>query len=59
MKDAYKQKVYDTLDSLEQRVKVITEMMNGERPVNQSDAKQYMAQLKKGLETIRDIIDIS
>jgi hypothetical protein len=59
MKEVYKQRVNDTLDATEARVKVITEMMNGERPVNQEDAKRYIKEISKALSSIREIIDIS
>lgn len=59
MKDVYKQRVYDTLDSIAQRAKVIREMLNGERPPKPEDAKIYLKELERGIETIREIIDIS
>jgi hypothetical protein len=59
MKDVYKQKVYDTLDSISHRVKVISEMLDGERPANQEDAKKYIKEIKQGLEHIHEIMDIS
>lgn len=59
MKDVYKQRVYDTLDAIAQRAKVIREMVSGERPPKQEDAKTYLKELERGIETIREIIDIS
>jgi hypothetical protein len=59
MKDVYKQKIGDTISSVEQRVKIIHAMILGERPADQKQAEQYLREIQKGLETIQEIVDIS
>jgi hypothetical protein len=59
MKDVYKQRVTDTIDSLESRTKVLLGMMNGERPSDAQIAKKYLSEILRGLENIQEIVDIS
>jgi hypothetical protein len=59
MKDVYKQKIGDTISSVEQRVKIIHAMIVGERQADPKQAEQYLREIQKGLETIQEIVDIS
>jgi hypothetical protein len=59
MKDVYKQKVGDIIASAEQRVKIVHQMITGERPADPQLADQYLRDLQRALETIQEVIDIS
>lgn len=59
MKPEYKRKAYDFLTAVNTRVTIIDEMLNGRRPVNETDAKRYMKELQNGLSKIKEILDIS
>lgn len=59
MKDVYKQRVGDTISSLESRTKVLLGMMNGERPTDPQIAEKYLREILRGLENIQEIVDIS
>lgn len=59
MKPEYKRKTYDFLTAINTRVDIINEMMNGNRPVNEHDAKRYMKEVRNGLDKIKEILDIS
>jgi hypothetical protein len=59
MKDVYKQKIGDTISSVQQRVKIIHAMILGERPADPKQAEQYLREIEKGLESIQEIVDIS
>ena len=56
MKDIYKQKVDDTIEMLETRVKIVTEMIKGQRPADQKQAEIYLRETLSGLEKIREIV---
>ena len=59
MKDVYKIKAGDTIDSIKQRVLVVHEMLAGKRPADVSTADKYLQEIKKGLENLQEIVDIS
>jgi len=40
MKPEYKMRAQENLEAIAKRAKVISEMLNGERPVNQDEAKR-------------------
>ncbi len=40
MKPEYKMRAQEHLEAITKRAKVISEMLNGERPVNQDEAKR-------------------
>ena len=56
MKDIYKQKVDDTIEILETRVKLVKEMVTGERPADPKQAETYLRETLNGLEKVREII---
>ncbi len=57
MKDIYKQKVSNTLDSCVNKSKVVREMVTGERPADSKTAGSYLQQIEKSLEEIKDFIE--
>ena len=56
MKDIYKQKVDDTLEMMETRIKIVNEMIKGERPADPKQAETYLRETLKGLEKVREIV---
>lgn len=59
MKDIYKQKVGDTIDSIDQRIKIIQQMVSGERQADQRQANVYLKEIRKGLSNIQEMVNIS
>ncbi len=57
MKDIYKQKVSNVLDSCVNKSKVVREMVTGERPADPKTAGSYLQQIEKSLEEIKDFIE--
>jgi len=57
MKDIYKQKVSNTLDSCVNKSKVVREMVTGERPADPKTAGSYLQQIEKSLEEIKEFIE--
>ena len=56
MKDIYKSKVDDTIEMMETRVKIVKEMVTGERPADPKQADIYFQETLKELSKVRDII---
>jgi hypothetical protein len=59
MKDVYKHRINDTMMSVQQRIKIVQEMMSGQRPADPQIAAQYLKEVQKGLESIQEIVDLS
>ena len=59
MKDVYKIKAGDTIESIKQRVNFVHEMLQGIRPASTTQADKYLQEVKKGLESLQEIVDIS
>jgi len=57
MKDIYKQKVSNALDSCVSKSKVVREMVTGERPADPKTAGSYLQQIEKALEEIKEFIE--
>ena len=57
MKDIYKQKVSNVLDSCVNKSKVVREMVTGERPADPKTAGSYLQQIEKSLEEIKEFIE--
>ena len=57
MKDIYKQKVSNALDSCVNKSKVVREMVTGERPADSKTAGSYLQQIEKSLEEIKEFIE--
>ncbi len=58
MSQIRKEKAQDILEMVAKRVSIIDEMIQGQRPSNESIAKQYMREIKNGLDKVNEIIDI-
>jgi len=56
MKDIYKQRVDNTIESCMTRVKVVNEMVTGERPADPKQADTYLREVLKALEDIQEIV---
>ena len=56
MKDIYKQRVDNTIESCMTRVKVVKEMIAGERQADPKQASLYLQEILKSLEDIQQII---
>jgi len=56
MKDIYKQKVDDTLEMIETRVKIVNEMVVGDRPADSKQANIYLKEDLGGLEKVREFV---
>ena len=59
MKDVYKQKIVDLVNSIQGRVVLIDKMIDGQKQANPQEAKQYIREIQKGLEQIDEFISIS
>jgi hypothetical protein len=59
MKEAYKQKIDDLMVSVEGRVMLLEKMINGEKRPDNNEAKRFIAEIKKGLENVKEIVSIS
>ena len=57
MKDIYKQKVSNVLDSCVNKSKVVKEMVTGERPADPKTAGSYLQQIEKSLEEVKEFIE--
>lgn len=56
MKEAYKTKVLDYLEGIENSNEVIREMLEGKRPSNQKDAISMTIKIERLLELTRNLI---
>ena len=56
MKDIYRQRVDNTIESCMTRIKVVKEMITGERPADPKQADTYLREVLKALEEIQDVI---
>ena len=56
MKDIYKQKVSNALESCQHRAKVVREMVTGERPADSKQADSYLNKCTKHLEEIKNLL---
>jgi hypothetical protein len=59
MKEVYKQKITDLVNSIQGRVMLIDKMIDGQKQPNPLEAKQYIKEISKGLEQIEEFISIS
>lgn len=59
MKDVYKSKVGDIIESSNSRAKIVLEMLEGKRPSDPQVAKTYLRHILNGLDNIQEIVDIS
>ena len=59
MKPEYKQRAQENLEAINKRAKVISEMLNGERPANQNEAIRLTKEIERLIELTTNIIDVS
>lgn len=59
MKPEYKNRAQEHLEAISKRAKVISQMLNGERPVNQEEAKKSANEIQRLVELTLNIIDVS
>jgi hypothetical protein len=59
MKPEYKNRAQEHLEAIAKRAKVISEMLNGERPVNQEEAKKVAKEIERLVELTTNIVDLS
>jgi hypothetical protein len=58
MKDIYKQRADDTIESLISRTKIVKEMVSGERAADQKQAEIYLKEILYGLEKLQEIVHL-
>jgi hypothetical protein len=58
MKDIYKQRADDTIESLISRTKIVKEMVSGERPADTQQAELYLKEIQRGLEKLQEIVHL-
>lgn len=59
MKPEYKMRAQENLEAISKRAKVISEMLNGERPVNQEEAKRFSKEIERLVELTQNLVDLS
>lgn len=59
MKFEYKEKTLSHLEAIDKRAKLVEEMLDGNRPVNQDEAKRAIREIKRLVELSTNIVDIS
>ena len=59
MKYEYKEKVLENLNAINSRIKVISEMITGEREANTKEAVRLSAEIEKLVELSTNIVDLS
>jgi|TARA_Y100000389_G_scaffold135532_1_gene133052 hypothetical protein len=56
MKDIYITQVDDTIESMETKVKIVKEMVTGERPADSKMADTYLREVLNSLHKVREIV---
>jgi hypothetical protein len=59
MKQPYKEKIGNLIESCESRVVLIQKMIDGQKASNPQEATQYLKQIENGLQKIQELVDIS
>jgi hypothetical protein len=59
MKEAYKQRVYDYITSVDSRINLLDKMIDGVKKSDPNEAKRYIKESQKALSDLREIISIS
>jgi len=57
MKEIYKDKVTNNIESCITKAKVVREMVTGERPADSKTADTYLQQIVKILEEIKEVVE--
>jgi hypothetical protein len=59
MKPEYKNRAQENLEAIAKRAKIISEMLKGERPANQSEAIKLSTEIERLVELTTNIVDLS
>jgi uncharacterized protein Yka (UPF0111/DUF47 family) len=59
MKPEYKNRVQEHLEAITKRAKIVSQMMEGVRPVNQEEAKKSLKEIERLVELTANIVDVS
>ena len=59
MKPEYKMRAQEHLEAINKRNKIISEMLAGERPVNQAEAIKTTKEIEKLVELVTNIVDLA
>jgi hypothetical protein len=59
MKPEYKNRVQEHLEAITKRAKIVSQMMEGVRPVNQEEAKKSLKEIERLVELTTNIVDVS
>ena len=57
MKEIYKDRVTNNIESCITKSKVVKEMVTGERPADSKTASTYLQQIQKILEEIKEVVE--
>jgi hypothetical protein len=57
MKEIYKDRVTNNIESCITKSKVVREMVTGERPADSKTASTYLQQIQKILEEIKEVVE--
>jgi hypothetical protein len=57
MKDIYKQRVSDKIENCSTRVKIVNDMVTGERPADSKQAASYLRDVLNELNSIDEIVN--
>lgn len=57
MKEIYKNRVTNNIESCITKAKVVKEMVTGERPADSKTADSYLQQIVKVLEEIQEVVE--
>jgi len=59
MKPEYKMRAQEYLEAITKRAKVISEMLNGQRPANQAEAIKLSNEIERLVELTTNIVDLA
>ena len=59
MKPEYKNRAQENLEAIAKRAKVMSEMLEGQRPANQEEAIRLMKEIERLVELTTNIVDLS
>lgn len=59
MKPEYKNRAQENLEAIAKRAKVMSEMLDGQRPANQKEAIILMKEIERLVELTTNIVDLS
>ncbi len=59
MKPEYKMRAQEHLEAISKRAKIISEMLEGQRPVNQAEAIKITKEIERLVELTTNIVDLS